>query len=41
MGAAFAFIRSGTVLRPDGLPDAAAIEALLAGDAAEEVVVGE
>ena len=41
VGAAFAFIRSGTVLRPDGLPDAAAIEALLAGDGAEEVVVGE
>ena len=31
VGAAFAFIRSGTVLRPDGLPDADAIEGLLAG----------
>ena len=26
VGAAFAFIRSGTILRPDGLPDAEAIE---------------
>ena len=41
VGAAFAFIRSGTILRPGDLPDAAAIGALLAGDPAEEVVVGE
>jgi hypothetical protein len=41
VGAAFAFIRSGTIQRPEDLPDAAGIEALLAGDAAEEVVVGE
>ncbi len=40
VGAAFAFIRSGTILRPEDLPDAQAIEALLAGDP-EEVVVGE
>ena len=40
VGAAFAFIRSGTILRPEGLPDAEAIEALLAGDP-EEVAVGE
>jgi DNA helicase-2/ATP-dependent DNA helicase PcrA len=41
VGAAFAFIRSGTILRPEGLPDAPALEALLAGDVAEEVGVGE
>ena len=32
VGAAFAFIRSGTILRPEDLPDAEAIEALLAGE---------
>ena len=41
VSAAFAFIRSGTVLRPVDLPDAAAIEWLLAGDSPGEVVVGE
>jgi DNA helicase-2/ATP-dependent DNA helicase PcrA len=41
VGAAFAFIRSGTIQRPEDLPDAAAIEALLAGDPGQEVVVGE
>jgi DNA helicase-2/ATP-dependent DNA helicase PcrA len=41
VGAAFAFIRSGTIQRPEDLPDVAAIEALLAGDDGEEVVVGE
>jgi DNA helicase-2/ATP-dependent DNA helicase PcrA len=40
VGAAFAFIRSGTIQRPEDLPDADAIETLLAGDA-EEVIVGE
>ena len=39
VGAAFAFIRSGTVLRPSALPDADAIEALLAGDDVEEEAV--
>ena len=41
VGAAFAFIRSGTIVRPHPLPDARAIEALLAGDLTEEVVAGE
>jgi DNA helicase-2/ATP-dependent DNA helicase PcrA len=40
VGAAFAFIRSGTIQRPEDLPDAAAIEELLAGDI-EGVVVAE
>ncbi len=31
VGAAFVFVRSGTIVRPEDLPDAAEIEALLAG----------
>ncbi|MDH3959615.1 MAG: PD-(D/E)XK nuclease family protein, partial [Actinomycetota bacterium] len=32
VGAAFAFVRSGTIGRPEDLPDAAGLEMLLAGD---------
>ena len=41
VGAAFAFIRTGTVQRPEGLPDAGQIAALLAGDPREPGDAGE
>ena len=41
VGAAFAFIRTGTVQRPEGLPDAGQIAALLAGDLREPGDAGE
>jgi DNA helicase II / ATP-dependent DNA helicase PcrA len=41
VGAAFAFIRSGIVVRPDELPDAEAIAALLSGDAGQGVAAEE
>jgi DNA helicase-2/ATP-dependent DNA helicase PcrA len=36
VAAAFAFVRSGTITRPDDLPDATAIARLLAGGSDED-----